>query len=62
MTDTPYHVARALDAFLAEHRGCWRVHGQGLQSGEDMAVLWLGSPCGGRLSCTYSDLPSAPSG
>jgi hypothetical protein len=24
-------LALALDAFLAEHRGCWRLHGEGLR-------------------------------
>jgi hypothetical protein len=27
------------NAFLAEHRGCWRLHGEGLQSGADGAAI-----------------------
>jgi hypothetical protein len=39
--DTARNLALALDAFLAEHRGCWRVYGEGLRSGEDGAILWV---------------------
>ena len=30
---------------MAEHRGCWRLYGEGLESGEDGALLWI--ECGG---------------
>jgi hypothetical protein len=39
------HLAVALDAFLAEHRGCWRLHGKGLQCGKDDLVI--SGACGG---------------
>lgn len=37
-------------AFLAEHRGCWRLHGEGLEGGLDGAEVWLECPrCDVRL-------------
>jgi hypothetical protein len=42
--DTARNLALALDAFLAEHRGCWRVYGEGLESGQDGAALWVECP------------------
>ena len=43
--DDASSLALALDAFLAEHRRCWRLYGEGLDSGEDGAIVWL--ECGG---------------
>jgi hypothetical protein len=37
-------LALALDAFLAEHRGCWRLYGEGLERGQHATVLWLECP------------------
>ncbi len=49
--DDTRSLALALDAFLAEHRGCWRLHGDGLESGENSAVVWLEcAGCGSSLS------------
>jgi hypothetical protein len=49
--DTAGHLALALDAFLAEHRGCWRLHGVGLETGEDGAAVWIECPgCGATLT------------
>jgi hypothetical protein len=39
--DDARNVALALDGFISEHRRCWRLYGEGLESGEDGAVLWL---------------------
>jgi hypothetical protein len=39
--DTVRGLAHALDAFLAEHRGCWRLYGEGLERGEDDTRCWL---------------------
>ena len=38
-------LALALDAFMSEHRRCWRLYGEGLDSGQDGEILWL--ECGG---------------
>ena len=27
--------------FLAEHRGCWRLHGEGLETGKDDTAVWI---------------------
>jgi hypothetical protein len=43
-TDDARHLALALDAFLAEHGGCWRLYGERLESGQDATVLWLERP------------------
>ena len=45
--DDPRNLALALDAFMSEHRRCWRLYGEGLDSGEDGEVLWV--EC---LACT----------
>jgi hypothetical protein len=42
-------LALALDAFLAEHRGCWRLYGEGLESEEDGSATWNECGCGARL-------------
>jgi hypothetical protein len=39
--DDARNLALALDAFMAEHRGCWRLYGEGFETGEDGAVVWL---------------------
>jgi len=36
--------ALALDAFLGEHRRCWRVSGEDLTLIEDRTVLWSTCP------------------
>jgi hypothetical protein len=38
--DTARHLALALDAFPAEHRGCWRVYGKGWKAGRTLAAGW----------------------
>lgn len=43
--DDARNLALALDAFMAEHRRCWRLYGEGLDSGDDGAILWV--ECGG---------------
>lgn len=43
--DDARNIALALDAFMAEHQRCWRLYGEGLESVEDGAVLWI--ECGG---------------
>jgi len=44
-------LALALDAFLAEHRGCWRFCGEGLETGDDGAAVWIECPgCGTTLT------------
>jgi hypothetical protein len=44
-------LAPAFDAFLAEHPGRWRVHGQGLETGEDGVAVWIECPgCGAALT------------
>jgi hypothetical protein len=48
--DTARNLTLALDGFLAEHRGCWRVYGEGLESGEEGGVLSLESGCGAVLA------------
>jgi hypothetical protein len=54
MTQPPDDAARlalALDAFMAEHRRCWRLYGEGLDGGGDGAVLWVECQgCGSSLS------------
>ncbi len=48
---TARSLALALDAFLAEHRGCWRVYGEGLKSGDDGAVVWMACEgCGATVA------------
>jgi len=39
------NLALALDAFMSEHRRCWRLYGEGLDSGMDGMTFWL--ECGG---------------
>jgi hypothetical protein len=49
--DDPRNLALALDAFLAEHRGCWRVYGEGMESGKDGHAVWLDClSCGVRIA------------
>ena len=43
--DDARNLALACGAFMAEHRRCWRLYGEGLDSGEHGALLWL--ECGG---------------
>jgi hypothetical protein len=35
------NLALALDAFLAGHRQCWRLYGEGLEAGEYGTVVWM---------------------
>lgn len=51
---TAHSLALALDAFLAEHRGCWQLHGDGLESGQDGAVVWMECGGGGGSPCTQT--------
>jgi hypothetical protein len=48
-------VALALDAFIAEHRQCWRT-GEGLETGDcGPGAVWLGCPtCGASLTIPRS--------
>jgi hypothetical protein len=43
-------VALALDAFLAEHRGCWRLYGEGLETRDEESALSLLCECGAVLT------------
>jgi hypothetical protein len=44
-------LALALNAFLAEHRACWRLYGEGLERGEDGAVFFLECEAALPLQC-----------
>jgi hypothetical protein len=43
------HLALGLDAFLAEHRWCWRQYGEGLDGGDDSVAVWIECACGGLV-------------
>jgi hypothetical protein len=46
--NTARPLALALDAFLAEHRGCWLAHGEGPEHGQDDARSGLNALVVGR--------------
>jgi hypothetical protein len=42
-------LARAVEAFLEEHRRCWLLYGEGIEGGDDDEVVLLICSCGARL-------------